>query len=273
MVREIKLEGFTTNIRSTVDLSLVIGVFGIQGSGKTRFCATAPDPIGVVPLDRKTRYSVAKTMEELGKTVVMPNADFIRHENPLALATMDMPKAMAYYKEHVKRVMDAAFKLNSHKDIRTVVIDTGTQLWEDIMFKNYGRNQRIMPRDRGAANQDMIDFLNAMSGKHLILTHKASEVWAGDGDNSKPTGKYKASGFGHLGYHSTCVIELKKNTLYDTEKGSGGGKSWKYSMDVTDCQGQPELEGPQGKDVLTDESISFANLAMMIYPDQAEEFV
>lgn len=266
IVKDLKLEGFTTNIRSTVDLSLVIGIFGPQGSGKTRFCATAPDPIGVVPLDRKSRFSIAKTMDELGKVVMMPNQDFIRHAEPLKLALLEPKQAMEYYSEHCKKVMDAAFKLNSHKDIQTVVIDTGTQLWEDLLFKNYGRNQRIMPRDRGAANQDMIDFLNAMTGKHLILTHKAAEIWSGEGDAGKPTGKFKLSGFGHLSYHSTCVLEMKKNTLYNTETGSGGGKAWKWSLDVVDCQAMPELEGPQGKDMLTDDAITFENLAACVYP-------
>src|SRR5262245_12225670 len=269
--KKIEIKGFTTNIKSTVDLSLVIGLYGMQGSGKTRFCATAPDPIGVVPLDRKSRYTMAKTMEELGKVVVMPEKDYIRHENPLAIAAMPPEKAMTYYKEHVRAVMDAAFKLNGHPDIRTVVIDTGTQLWEDILFKNYGRNQRIMPRDRGSANQDMIDFLNAMSGKHLIITHKASEIWSGDGDSGKPTGQYRASGFGHLGYHSTVVMEMKKNVLYNSENGSGGGKGWKWSVDIKDCQAMPELEGPQGKDLMTDDLISFQTLAMTIYPDMDPE--
>src|SRR5712691_2030994 len=88
VMKTTQIEGFTTNIRQTVDLSLVIGLFGPQGSGKTRFCSTAPDPIGVVPLDRKSRYTFAKTMEEYGKIVMMPKEDFIRHENPIKLAAM-----------------------------------------------------------------------------------------------------------------------------------------------------------------------------------------
>lgn len=272
-MREVKIEGFTSNIKQTVDLSLVIGLFGPQGSGKTRFCATAPDPIGVIPLDRKSRYTMAKTMEEFGKVVVMPEKDFIRHENPIKLSTLSIDEAKTYYKEHLKRIYDACFKLLAHKDIRTIVIDTGTQLWEDILFKHYGRNQRIMPRDRGPANQDIIDFMNAMSGKHLILTHKAAEIWTGDGDSGKPSGQFRASGFNSLGYHATVVVEMKKNILYDSNSGQGGGKSWKWSLDVKDCQAMPELEGPQGKDLLTDDAISFSNLAVSIYPESAEEFV
>lgn len=270
MVREFKLEGFTTNIQETVDLSLVIGLYGPQGSGKTRFCATAPDPIGVIPLDRKSRFTVNKTMKEFDQVVVMPKADFIRHENPIKLATLDDAKTKAYYGDHIKRVMDAAFQLLNHQDIRTIVIDTGTQLWEDIMFKNYGRNQRILPRDRGAANQDMIDFLNAMSGKHLLLIHKAAEIWEGPEDKAKPSGRFKPSGFGGLGYHSTVVIEMKKNTDYDTNSGSGRGKNWKWATTIIDCQANPELEGPQGREVLTDGDINFKNLATLVYPDSPE---
>ncbi len=126
--RKAQVDGFTTSIRKTVDLSLVIGLYGPQGSGKTRFAATAPDPIGVIPLDRKCRYTIAKTMEEFGKVVVMPEQDFIRHENPMKLSLMSVDQAKTYYKEHVHRVMDATFRLAANRDIRTIAIDSASQL-------------------------------------------------------------------------------------------------------------------------------------------------
>ncbi len=113
----------------------------------------------------------------------------------------------------------------------------------------------------------MIDFINAISGKHLIVIHKAVETWIGDGDNAKPSGKFKHAGFPHLGFYCTVMVEMKKNVLWDEKNGSGGGKGWKYSLDITDAQGNPTLEGPQGKDALQDDFICFDNLAGMIYPD------
>ncbi len=275
-MREIHIDGFVTNPKA--EDALAIMLFGEQGSGKTRFLTTAPDPIGIVPLDRKTRKTVERIANEFGKTVVMPKEDFVRVDNPMRLALLKptcgqsieskledkVPKlccAIHYYRWHVNRIKAAAFKLYAHPEIRTIGIDTGTQLWEDILFAHYGRSERIMPRDRGPANQEMIDFLNALSGKHLIMTHKAREVWR----NDKPTGKYEWAGFAHLGYHSNVIAEC----VCDETKAEG--EEDRFRMSVVMCQDNPSIQGPGGRNLLTDDQISFQTLAYAIYPDSDPE--
>lgn len=251
--------GFTDNIHA--DDALALAIFGEQGSGKTRFACTAPDPIGFIPLDRKTRKTVERWMKEFDKKIIMPKADFIRVGNAMQLAKMDEREAKKHYRQHVDAIKEAAFRMYDIPEVRTVVIDTGTQLWEDMLFAEYGRSQRIMPRDRGPANQEMIDFLNFMSGKHLILTHKAQEIWK----NDKPTGKNRLQGFPHLGYHVNVIAELQNNptkTLND---------SGCFIMNVSMCQDNPEIQGPNGKELLLDEEINFQMLAMKIYPESEWE--
>lgn len=261
-MKEIKIPGFTTNIQA--DDALAIGIFGEHGAGKTRFCITAPDPIGFIPLDRKARKTIEKTARELGKVVVMPDKDFIRVENPMALAVMKPEDAKVYYRKHVNTVKEAAFKLYQHKDIKTVCIDTGTQLWEDMLFAEFGRSQRIMPRDRGPCNQEMIDFLNALSGKNLIVTHRAKEIWSG-GDAGKPTGRYEHAGFPHLGYYVNVLAEFvcdEKKKAEDEER---------YYMNISLCQANADIQGPAGKKFLADDMVTFMALAMSIYPDSDPE--
>lgn len=266
---------FSTSIEEDPsDLTFCVALFGMEGSGKTHFIATCPDPIGVIALDRKTRFTIKKVARDLGKQVFMPKKDFIRVERPLDLATMKEEKVKTYYMNHVKEVMEAAYALCEHKDVRTVAIDTGTQLWEDIMFAEFGRNQRVMPRDRGAVNQMMIDFLNAMQAKHLVLTHKAADVWKNDAS----TGEKKAAGFAHINYHATVVAEMVKNPKYRVE----GHKSpkvpdWQFAMNVKTCQANALLQGEDGQALLTEPSddedyeISFKNLARLVFPEVDEE--
>ena len=269
--KQIKIEGFTSNLRSTEDLNLVIGSFGIQGAGKTRFWTTCPDPIGVIPTNRKTRRTAIDQAELTGKQIFMPEEDFIRHGNPVELAMLDDKKTREYYAKHVENMLKAAYRLAAHPDIRTIVVDDFSQFCEDVLFKHYGRTWRIMPRDRGPYNQDIIDFINGVSAKNVVLTHKSAEIWenktnAKGEETGTPTGKFKQKGFGDLGYHCNVVIEMKKNPAWDQ---NGNGKiPWKYSIDIRDCQSRPELEGPQGKDLLTDEFITFGNLAMEIFPNE-----
>lgn len=258
-MKEIKIPGFTTNVSAQDQLA--IAVFGLAGSGKTRFCCTAPDPIGFIPLDRKTRRTVERVSRELGKTVVMPEQDFVRVENPMKLAVMDVTEAKKWYRAHVNRIKEAAFRLYDHKQIRSIVIDSASQLWEDMLFAEFGRAQRIMPRDRGAVNQEMIDLLNCLGGKHLILTHKASEIWSGSGDSARPTGKYEWKGFPHLGYHVNVIAELVCN------EHKGPADEGRFTLNVVMCQDNPDIQGPGGKSLLQDASISFQMLALQIYPD------
>lgn len=266
--KNIKIEGFQSLSESPK--RLVIAAFGIQGAGKTRFGITAPDPIGIIPTNRKTRATAVEMQKELDKVVILPEKDFIRHASPMEIMALEDPKdseqkkVKQYYAQHVRNMMMAAYRLAQHPDIRTIVIDDFSQFCEDVLFKHFGRTWRIIPRDRGAFNQDIIDFINAISNKHVILTHKQQEIWSG-GDDGKPTGRFKAKGFGDIGYHCNVVIEMKKNLNW-SENGHGP-IPWKYSLDIKDCQANPELEGPQGKDLLTDDLINFTQLACAIYPD------
>lgn len=259
----VRIEGFTNDIESTVDNALVIALYGQEGTGKTTFIASAPGPIGVVPLDRKTRFSIAKRAKELGRRdIYMPKDDFIRHSNPIKLSLMKEAEAKTYYTDHVKRVMECAYKFLDHPDFRTVAVDNGSQLWEDMLFKHFGRNQRIMPRDRGPVNQDMIDFLAAMTGKHFILTHKSREQWKDD----KPIGKFEPAGLNAIGYHVTVVMEMARNPQFNPDIDKPPF-NWQFSATIRHCQHNPLLQVPNSDNVMKDENISFQNLAMMIYPD------
>lgn len=257
--KEIKIKGFTTNPQP--DDALAIAVFGEQGSGKTRFCTTAPDPIGFIPLDRKARKTVHKVAKEMGKVVLMPEDDFIRVAKPMELAVMGTEDAKKYYRKHVNAIKEAAFTLYAHPLIRTICIDTGTQLWEDILFANFGRAERIMPRDRGSANQEMIDFLNALSGKNLIITHKAREIWK----NDKPSGKFECAGFSHIGYHVNVLCEC----VCDDKKEAG--EEGRFNLSVHLCQDNPDIQGPGGKNLLSDDQITFQYLAMQMFPEDDME--
>lgn len=255
MQKTISIKGFSVNPKA--DDQLAIAVFGEQGSGKTRFAITAPDPIGFIPLDRKSRKTVDKIAKDLDKTVVMPDKDYIRVAEPMRLSVMKPDAAKVYYRQHVDAVKHAAFTLAAHADIKTIVVDTGTQLWEDILFAHFGRTDRIMPRDRGPANQEMIDFLNALSHKNLIITHKAKEIWKSD----KPTGKYELAGFPHIGYHVNTMIEFvcDQNKKID--------ESDRFYINVLLCQDNPDIQGPNGNKLITDEMISFDVLSMFIFPE------
>lgn len=253
-MRETHQRAKFTELSAAEPDKLALGSFGHAGTGKTQLIGSAltVGNVGVIPLDRKTRRTLSKSLDTYaayGHKIFFPPEDFIRHAKPMELALMDEEKAKKYYTDHLARIEDALFTLAENKSIDVIAIDSGTQLWEDILFKHYGRAQRIMPRDRGPANQDMRDILNALQHKHLIITHQAAEVWR----NDKPTGKYEWSGWSKMDYYCNTMVEH----TYDEKKGE-------YGLTVRLCQDRPDLIGEQ---IATDEDITFATLGTMIYPD------
>ena len=50
----------------------IIGVFGAEGTGKTRFALTGPEVVGCVPLEIKSYKTISEVSRELGKRVFKP---------------------------------------------------------------------------------------------------------------------------------------------------------------------------------------------------------
>jgi hypothetical protein len=260
-----------------------LGLYGQQGSGKTYLGARAPGCVGVVPLNRKTRQTVAKVKRELGKTFAMPTYDLIRSSNPMKsnhlipscekFVKVDIEKEQPWCcAKHngrwaVDRTKRCALDHEANSNVDSVLIDGGDILWEDILIAHYGRAERIQPRDRGPANKEMIEFLGALSDKHLVMTMGAKEVWK----NEKPSGEWDWAGFTHLGYHMNAICFMETRADFDPKKAETNPDHWKFSLSVVVCQANAELIGKPGRNLLTDDSITFQMLALSIYPETEAE--
>jgi hypothetical protein len=254
---------------------LAIASYGNPGAGKSRFAGTFPSPIGVVALDRKSKFSIGKAAEEFGKELLIPDVELVRISNPMRLAMMDdscgrreSPKfgspeptccSSHFYRWHVNRIKEVAFTLAEMPDskCRSIVIDSASQLAEDVLYANYGRTLKIMPRDRGAYNQEMREFLNAISSKHVLLTHQAKEVWV----NEQPTGRFRRKGWTEIGYNVNVEIEHYRASKRDAVDGIVEGE---FLVDVTMSQTNPSLHGEAGARLLFGEAITFQNLALKV---------
>ena len=192
-----QLKGVTSNSNQ-----LVIASHGKQRTGKTHFASTLPSTVGIVPLDRNTRWTMAREIEASGSKVVIPEQDFIRAAAELGRRNLPEDKSADAYRKHLDGIKDVLYQMYESDAIASVCIDTGTDMWESILFAYFGRTSKIMPRDRGAANSEMVTLLN-MCGKHLLVTHRSTEIWA----NDKPTGTFKLSGYAHISYCVTVCVE------------------------------------------------------------------
>lgn len=272
-MKEIKIAGFTST--TTPDDRPALCVFGIENSGKTRLGCTMPNStgaIGWIPLDKNT----LRTVDEYKKThpkaqILVPSQPFIDAKTEISIAmkdstlTAERDEIRKMYTERVKRIFEYGMKLAAHPDVESIAVDA-SQLFDIILFSHFGRRNQIESYQRGAPNQDMIDFISALRFKNLCLMNRAAEVWKDTGEvdnkgNKKqaPIGKFKPDGFGKIGSFMTATVELvvlrKKGLELDT----------KYGVLVHTCKGNTLLEGQKLDEYgVVGEEITWANIMTVI---------
>lgn len=267
---------------------LCMAVFGEANSGKTRFAVTSPDPIAVLPLTRKSMPTVVKTAREFGKRVIMPDLDLVRVDNPLSIAMMkgdcgnnnlkipligSRPECCQkhYYRWHVNRVKSVLYRFVQmpEEQCRTVVIDDGTTLATDVLFANYGRDEKIMPRDRQAFDKEMWEIFNVGQSKHLVVPFESSEIYV----NDVATGKHKPRGWNKVGYQTNLWLELSTNMddpkrkLMDKE---GNPLPVEFKAEIRRCSTDETLIGMMIEDR---DMIGFPYLAAKVLGGEAEDWL
>ena len=118
-----------------------------------------------------------------------------------------------------------------------------------------------MFKDKAEADQEFVDFINSLSDKHLILTHRRKEEYNGE----LRTGRWVHSGYKNIGHQVNLTVEMELNKKYDPAS-DDESKNWHYAASIRKCLHNIELEGPSGQQVLKDEFINFQMLMMCVFP-------
>lgn len=269
--KEIKLEGFTTNLPPMNGTGgiLNIAVFGPEGGGKSTFLATAPDPIAGVITDLKSEDSIRKSMERHNRVVLW--SDFIQPKDPLELDALSEEQFKKYYRGRVTKMKEHILKAYHHPKVRTLFIDNFGDFCREVKFALQGSEQKFKKigekvfQDNDAVYQEIIDLLRIINNKHTILTNK----WKDEYLNNAPTKRMTWDGFKYLGNHTNLAVELVKNLRWNPESESEENQ-WHYGLNIRNCLHKSELEGPQGKHGetgLRDEMVTFQALALTVFPE------
>jgi hypothetical protein len=257
-MKQITIEGFSFN--STPENRPAICVFGEENVGKSRFGCTAPHEdglIGWLALDKNSKGAVDEYKRVHKANHIMVNAKpLMTNSEAIKVAMEDDPKkTKVTYKEILNRVFELGMAIADHKDVESVVVDDGSQLFDWILFSHFGRRNQIESFMRGAPNNDFIEFVNAMGSKNLVMICRGTDVWADTGEvddkgkkKQAPTGKMKPEGFGKIGKFMTAVLELtaarkKPATDANGEVDVKKALAAKYRCKVVTCKGDTLLEG------------------------------
>lgn len=212
---------------------IIISSRGSGRSGKTHFATTLPEPIGWLPFDPNSRSVVNSLIESQGKDIFLPTEDLSRQADFVANLTVEA--AIKHYSEQMGEIRKLYEWMMKSPDIKSVVVDTGGQLWEDIMFMHFGRKLRVQARDLGAPRGTMKDWFVGPATKPILFIHHAKPKWVND--NPVP-GEWETEGCSKLRdwvgveihhFHLTteAVVQDMRVRFGGQHPDNDGGKSWR----------------------------------------------
>lgn len=281
-MKETKIGGieFTDSISANTD-PYIIGVFGEESVGKTRFALTGPEVVGCVPLEMKAYLTLDKDSQEFGKRIFKP-------KDPMSLivgkrkidAMKDDAERQKFYMEHVAKVKETTYQLLENKDVKLVMIDKFTTYCVHQEYAINGFTPKFVKignqvrQSKAEVRQSIIDFVNSLSqfGKPVILncaTKADYDVVDAKGEPMRNT--WDCGAFYMLGSHCNLIVELATNPMWDLKRAGNSDEAaarygWKYACNVRRCQRNPGLEGPEGNPLLKDENIALPGLIQAVDP-------
>ena len=254
---------------------LAISLEALDKCGKTHWSLmTAPDPIVLVTCDPGTLHVLNKA-RLAGRRI--PYVLELPHERPdtkiIAAKDVDRFEHDAYKKLWAKyREGMYALASDSKSGIRTVVMDTATDLWHLAELAHFGKL-------RGNARIDIRTELNAdFSGifwrlykdrpdLNIILIHKLRKEYKPKGEKGEDawTGKYEREGFGKIGF----AVDLCLRAGWDSVRRDFYTE---IEVDQATRYGGGELSGKRwySKPFDGEQESGFGWLGMTVFPETIE---
>jgi hypothetical protein len=156
------------------------------------------------------------------------------------------------YWDKVRKAYEAAV---NNKDVRTVVVDTGGDMWELMRLAEFGtvtpsnRSGQLAYASANALYRGLIRMVYE-SDKNLVMTHKLSKKWETQADGSKAfKGQYERDGFGE----SQFLVQVNVRHLKVDSK---------FSINIINCRHDPDLDGMD----LEGDDCSFKGLGKIVFP-------
>jgi hypothetical protein len=237
-VDKMKSKGFTLANDLSSQPRIIASISGLEKQGKTHFSLTAPGPIAMFSTDIGEEGVVEKFMDD--KKIYIMHIDRV-----------DEDSAEQAPKEY-SRFHTAYLDMLRGKEVRTILIDTATEIWEILRMARFGRLTQVMPYQYGPVNAEYRALIREAYtyDKTLILTHKMKPQYI----NDKRTGEYDRAGFGDTGFLVQVNAQVYRYLPQD------GGE---FAIFVKDCRQEPSLAGEE----FTGPMCTFPMLASMVLPN------
>lgn len=240
------LQGFVNAKTLKKRRRAIVSVEALPKHGKTEFILSAPGPIALVNLDEGLEGVVEKW--ENKKEIQV--ADF---------GYRDATNQKEWI-EVLEKVKTSIISTVTDPKIKTIGIDTGTELWELMRMARFGKvsapGQNISYW-YAPVNAEFRDLFTKVrnSDKNLIITHRLGDEYM----NDKKTGAYERKGFKEIGYMVQVNVRLSRRVV----RAANGNIERAFQFEVLDCRQNPDIAG----EIVEEPMCDFPTLASMIFPD------
>lgn len=250
---------------------LIAMVNGLYKVGKSRFGLSGPKPVGYIEIEIGGAEGVVDQFIPEGKEqaddiftakieLAEPKPTGDTNDEYIAAVQKTAEDALDHFWEAYRSALE---------NCKTVVIDTGTDLWEIVRLAHFGKLEKIPTLQYKHVNDEMNRILDAgqESKCNLVWIHRLKDqgivsVGANGKEQWRPGGEYVFQGYKEVPFRCHTVIELWKEEVEEPENPSD---LIKFCGQITDSRHNPKAMGQSFTG-----DFDFADIAMTVFP-QSEE--
>ena len=211
-----------------------ISIEGWDKTGKTHLALTSPAPIYYIDIDEGTTGVIEKFQRD---------KEVFRYELPKQSKLGTPDELMVRFSEMWKELQNQ-INLALQMESGTLVIDTGTELYDICRLAQFGRVSQVQPHMYQKANAEMDEIFRCANQSRLnvVLLHQL--------DTDFNTGEVEGKGWKKTNYKVQTTIRTNRT------KGEGGPI---FGAEITSCRFNKDWMGMP----LTEEA-GLLNLSMLL---------
>jgi hypothetical protein len=235
---------------------MIISVRGEEREGKTQFALSAPGPVAVFPFDNNTREIVNKLQKaNPGKKFLTPT-ESLEYKD-----ASNQGEHEALWQRFISLYNDAV----ASTSIRSIVVDTGSDLYELARLALLGRLEQVPPHFYGKVNVQFFELIKKLHprDKNFVITHRLKDEYIKSGKDSARSGVRVLAGVQDVKYKSQLnVICWRDIERRDEEAGTQG-----FGITIENCTQNETLAGTY----LEEPENTFIGLGMRVYSGTSEK--
>jgi len=240
-----------------------------EKEGKTTFSFTAPGPIGAIATDAGTE-EIAKNFLSQKPIIInyFKSADELLQQDDVKndKARQDM------YEKEWARMKSSILAMIRSKRIRTLIIDTATEVWELCRLAEFGKLSQVMPHHYTTVNSEFKALVKAAAENQNLnsiwIHKKGKEYKANSSGKDSWSGRWERKGFGDM----TFLVDVNLDHFFqpagslvaNSEGQNETLKDGRFGIRVLDSR--VNMLSVAGQE-FTGDMCKFEELAVALYPD------